>query len=211
MKKKGYGSALLKDPLHLQHIVTQIKAHINIPLTVKIRIQSPVLDQELVKRISDAGADAIIVHGRTPHEDYELPCNYAAIKRLKAWSSVPIIANGDIMDIDSLQTAMHESQADAWMISRAGCGQPWLYQMLLNQHLYQPIEILDRVELFIAHLNGLKTLENEFKALLQARSLIHYYFRPFRKNLQTPLMYELLTIQDLKQALLDNKIIDFLH
>jgi tRNA-dihydrouridine synthase B len=180
IRKKGAGSALLEKPYQLKTIIHSIKDSINIPLTVKIRLQTPEKDEELVKIITEAGADAIVIHGRTPHENYDTPCNYAQIKTIKKLTRIPIIANGDIENIDTLNRAITDTLADAFMIARAGCGQPWLYQSLLNPFITKKTTIHDRIELFFLHLDGLTNLENEYQALLQARSLVKYYFKPYR-------------------------------
>lgn len=175
IRKKGAGSALLENPSHLFDIIQTVKQAIHIPLTIKIRIQSPSLDEELAKAIQEAGADALIVHGRTHLDDYDKPCNYEAIARIKTYLSIPVIANGDIKDKASLDLAHQATGCDAYMISRAACGKPWLYQTLLHGIDSHTLE--KRLVDFKKHLLGLSELEDEFKAVLQSRSLVKYYFR----------------------------------
>jgi tRNA-dihydrouridine synthase B len=202
MRKKGYGSALLSNPKLLQEIISKIKENISIPLTVKIRIQSPEQDLEVVQKITEAGADAIVVHGRTIEQDYDIPCHYQTIQKFKNYTHLPVIANGDISDINSLNLAIQHSQVDAYMISRAGCGQPWLYQMLLNPKEFKSVSINTRIDLFISHLNNLKTLESEHQALLQARSLIKYYFRPYRNSIHHSIISDTNSITNLAENLI---------
>ena len=68
-----------------------------------------------------------------------------------------------------------QTGCDAYMISRAGTGNPWLYQQLLGSS----VEVTDalRQEYFRKHLEGLKDLEDEHRAVLQSRKLFRYYFR----------------------------------
>lgn len=175
IRKKGAGSALLENKELLERMILQVKAAISIPLTVKIRIQNLHQDRDLVLSIQDAGADALIVHGRTYRDDYDKPCDYEAIARIKSYLQIPVIANGDIHDLASLERAYQQSACDALMISRAGCGQPWLYQHLLNGE--KKVLMMERFSAFQQHIRGLCQLENEFQALLQSRSLMKYYFR----------------------------------
>jgi tRNA-dihydrouridine synthase B len=78
------------------------------------------------------------------------------------------------------------------MLSRAGSGKPWLYQTLLTQNPC-PITQAEKVRLFLLHLQGLATLENESKAILQSKSLVRYYFRHLdAKSLQS--FYQLTTL-----------------
>jgi len=196
IRKKGAGSALLETPLHLFEIVKTVKRHIHIPLTVKIRIQDPCRDAELSKAIEEAGADALIVHGRTYLDDYDKACNFEAIANIKAKLKIPVIANGDISDKKTLHVAHQITHCDAYMISRAACGKPWLYQTLLNDNIKYNIN--NHFESFKKHILGLAQLEDEFKALLQSRSLVKYYFRDW---FQIEEFYNCETLEDLFKKL----------
>lgn len=176
IRKKGAGSALLEDPIRLIEIIRSVRAQISIPLTIKIRLQGTSNDVLLAQMIEEAGADALIVHGRRWIDDYDKACDYLQIGKIKNAVSIPVIANGDISDLNSLTKAWELSACDGFMIARAGCGKPWLYQELLERRDLN-VSFSRRVELFMTHLHGLSTLEDEFKAVLQSRSLIRYYFR----------------------------------
>ncbi len=175
IRKKGAGSALLENPANLLHMIRQVKSEISIPLTVKIRIQDREKDKQLTLAIQEAGADALIVHGRTYRDDYNKPCDYQAIAHIKSYLQIPVIANGDIYDTASLMKAYQETGCDALMISRAGCGRPWLYQHLMFGE--KKILLSECLDVFKQHVMALSDLEGEFQALIQSRSLMKYYFR----------------------------------
>ncbi|WP_454784915.1 tRNA dihydrouridine synthase [Legionella sp. WA2024007413] len=175
IRKKGAGSALLEDPEHLVRIVKKVRAAITVPLTIKIRIQGDVKDVLLAKKIEEAGADALIVHGRRWVDDYDVASDLHQIAIIKQSIAIPVIANGDINNIHSLHRAIELSNCDAYMISRAGSGKPWLYQELLKQQII-PISLGEKISLFMTHLHGLAALEDEYKAVLQSKSLVRYYF-----------------------------------
>jgi nifR3 family TIM-barrel protein len=176
IRKKGAGSALLETPERLVRIVQEVRRAITIPLTIKIRIQGNEHDLILAQKIAEAGADALIVHGRRWIDDYDIASDVQQIATIKHVVTIPVIANGDIHDVSSLQRAVDLSACDAFMIGRAGSGKPWLYQELLEQ---QPVEVsmAEKISLFMSHLQGLSALEDEYKAVLQSKSLVRYYFR----------------------------------
>jgi nifR3 family TIM-barrel protein len=204
IRKKGAGSALLEEPEKLVAIIHKIRESISLPLTVKIRIQGNEQDVHLAQQIEDAGANALIVHGRRWTDDYDIQCNLNQIAEIKKNLQIPVIANGDISSISSLNHAMDISGCDGFMIARAGSGRPWLYQELLEQ---RTLEISDEEKkaLFMAHLEGLNTLENEYKAILQSKSLIRYYFRSRLTEQQLNQFYNLKSLIEIK-AFLDNEI-----
>jgi nifR3 family TIM-barrel protein len=176
MRKKGSGSALLENPERLIEIIRSVREAIRVPLTVKIRIQGSPKDLMIAQQIEQTGADALIIHGRRWTEDYDIPCDYQQIAHIKRCISIPVIANGDINNANQLQTALEMSACDAFMISRGGSGRPWLYQELLEGQTILP-GYAKKIELFMQHLQGLAQLEQEFKAVLQSKSLVRYYFR----------------------------------
>lgn len=204
IRKKGAGSALLEEPEKLVAIIHKIRESISLPLTVKIRIQGNEQDVHLAQQIEQAGANALIVHGRRWTDDYDIQCNLNQIAEIKKNLQIPVIANGDISTVSSLNHAMDISGCDGFMIARAGSGRPWLYQELLEQ---RTLEISDEEKkaLFMAHLEGLNTLENEYKAILQSKSLIRYYFKPRLTEQQLNQFYNLKSLIEIKMFL-DNEI-----
>ena len=177
IRKKGAGSMLLDNPERLISIVSSVRLAIQCPLTVKIRLQGSQKDVELAKKIENAGADALIVHGRRWQEGYDQPCNLEQIAAIKRSLLIPVIANGDIQDSDSLDQTLQATSCDALMIARAGTGKPWIYEELLQGH---PTKLVDNAQLanvFVIHVQQLASLESEHQAVLQSKSLIRYYFK----------------------------------
>ncbi len=182
IRKKGAGSKLLSESQKLYDIIKAIKSEVNIPLSLKIRvdgISGDAFNQDVVKIINDAGADFMIVHGRHWTERYDVPARLDEIAMIKAASSIPVIGNGDVRDYDSLKK-MLATGVDGAMIGRASVGRPWIFQELLaamRGEVYALPSIAKMGALFLKHIEGLRDLENEKLAVLQARSLSKYYLR----------------------------------
>jgi tRNA-dihydrouridine synthase B len=199
IRKKKAGSALLDSPDVLCDIISTVRDAIQIPLSVKIRIFGDERDFILAKAIEDAGADALIVHGRRWIDDYDIPCDWPQINKIKQMLRIPVIANGDISDKNTLEKAMAIADCDAYMIARAGCGQPWLYQQLLGD----PPDLTHdlRLACFMQHLHGLATLESEFQAILQSKKLVRYYFRDTLSSPQLQAYYALNSLKEVERFL----------
>ncbi len=194
IRKKGAGSALLDDAQRLLDIVRAVRAAVAIPFTVKIRIAGDERDLVLAEKLEQAGVDALIVHGRRWTDDYDVSCDLAQIAAIKRAIAIPVIANGDIADQLSLARAHAVTGCDAYMIARAGSGNPWLYQYLLSGHIVE-ISQVERINCFMEHLQGLANLDGEYQAVLQSKSLVRYYFRSLLSSSQLQTFYMLDNLQ----------------
>ena len=200
IRKKGAGSALLEQPERLIVIIKAVRAAIQCPLTVKIRLQVNGDDIDVAKKIADAGADALIIHGRRWIDDYDKPCNLGQIERIKRAIDIPVVVNGDISDASTLTRAVKDTGADAFMIARASTGKPWLFEELLQSTPFV-VENSTRISLFMTHLKDLANLENEYQAVLQSKSLVRYYFRNELNPIFLQRFYNLANIQEIELAL----------
>jgi tRNA-dihydrouridine synthase B len=201
IRKKGAGSALLETPERLCAIVRAVRNTIDIPLTVKLRIgDCPAEDIARATAIEAAGADALIVHGRRWTDDYDTLADLYRIGHIKQAVDIPVIANGDIADSATLAQAMAVSGCDAYMISRAGSGKPWLYQQLLqDETIASRVTFQERLHYFMTHLHGLARLENDYQAVLQSKKLVRYYFKAELNADQLQIFYGLNSLTDIEK------------
>ncbi|HAG62302.1 MAG: nitrogen regulation protein [Legionellales bacterium] len=181
IRKRKMGSRLLSDPEHLYRCVKAMRDATDRVLTVKIRIEPDdnEANRQVAEAINSAGADGLIVHARHWTERYDVPARWSAIQPFVDWVSIPVIANGDVDSLTSLQAAHQASGCAGVMIARAGLGRPWLFHQILtelNSGKTWSISQADQAELLMQHVSGLVTIDGEHLALLQARKLVAYYF-----------------------------------
>jgi len=123
------GSALMRDLATAERLVAAAVGASAAPVTVKIRLgwddacRNAV---ELAVRAEAAGAVAITVHGRTRQQFYAGRADWAAVRAVRDAVAIPVIVNGDVVDVASAREALAASGADAVMIGRAAIGRPWL-------------------------------------------------------------------------------------
>ncbi len=183
IRSKGAGSGLLSDANKLYKLITTMKQNTPVPVSIKIRVDGDSdekFNEEIARVVSDAGADFLVVHGRHWRERYDIPCRHDEIRFFVEALKIPVIGNGDIRCIDSLQK-MFATGCAGVMIARAGVGQPWLIRQLIaqiNQEKFTPPGSKEIAAIFIEHVTQLITLSGSEKhAILQARQLAKYYAR----------------------------------
>lgn len=183
IRSKGAGSSLLSDANKLYKLITAMKQNTHVPVSIKIRVDGASCEkfnEEIARVVSDAGADFLVVHGRHWREHYETPCRYDDIRFFVEALKIPVIGNGDIKCVDSLQK-MFATGCAGVMIARAGVGQPWLIRELIakmQNEKFIPPDSKEIAAMFIEHVKQLIKLSGSEKhAILQARKLAKYYAR----------------------------------
>lgn len=183
IRRKGAGSSLLLEPLKLSQMIHAMKQNTKLPVSIKIRVenQDELFHENLLKILQDSGLDFLIVHGRHWTEHYDIPCRYDSIAFFAQNLKIPVIGNGDVACLASLEKMLATGCA-AVMIARAGVGQPWLIKKLttqINQEIFIAPSLEEIGAVFMEHVLRLKDLiEDERFAILQARKFAKYYARP---------------------------------
>lgn len=185
----GEGSALLKNPELIVKIVKSVSSAIKKPLTVKVRIgfeNEPVDIVDIAKRVEDAGAAAIAVHGRTRQQYYSGTADWDAIRRVKEAVSIPVIGNGDVDSPEKAEALIKETGCDGVMIGRAVRGNPWLFREL--NHYFETGEKLPRPsveevrEMILRHARMQTDLKGEFTGIREMRKHVAWYTAGMRHS-----------------------------
>ncbi|MDC7287306.1 tRNA dihydrouridine synthase DusB [Blautia schinkii] len=185
----GEGSALLRDPDLIVSIVKSVFSAISKPLTVKVRIgfeNVPVDIVEIAKRVEDAGAAAIAVHGRTRQQYYSGTADWDAIRRVKEAVTIPVIGNGDVDSPKKAEEMMRQTGCDAVMIGRAVRGNPWIFREM--NHYFKTGELLPRPsiqevrEMILRHAKAQIEIKGEYTGIREMRKHVAWYTAGMRHS-----------------------------
>lgn len=178
----GGGASLMKKPELAFEIVKSVVEAVDIPVTVKIRKG---WDDETVNAIQmaqlaeKAGASAITIHGRTRQQMYSGTVDFDIIKNVKKAVSIPVIANGDVIDEQTAAIMLEKTGADALMIGRGSFGNPWIFSKI-NAYLDECRVIPDptvtqKMVVMLKHIEKMIEYKGEYTAMREARHHAAYY------------------------------------
>ncbi len=171
----GDGSALMKNPALITEVVQAVKEGGSRPVTVKMRagieIGKP-LAVECALAAQKGGASAVTVHARYREQYYSGECDHTITKAVKDALDIPVIANGDIVDKQSLDKVDQITNADGFMIGRGALGKPWIFAELQGKD-----DSHDVKSLILEHIDVLREFMPDFTVANVMKLQLCYYAR----------------------------------
>jgi tRNA-dihydrouridine synthase len=133
IEKQGAGACLIKTPELAAELVAAAKTATTLPVSVKTRVgyNTEVLDTWLPVLIKAEPA-AITLHLRTRKEMSLVPARWELMTKAVAirnalGSTIPLIGNGDVTDLEAAKMKVAETGCDGVMIGRGMFGNPWVF------------------------------------------------------------------------------------
>jgi len=180
----GDGCGLMRTPELAGEIVKAVVNAVDVPVTVKCRLgwdKGSINVLDFTRRLEDSGAAMVTVHGRTRSMLYSGTADWDMIAKVKDQLSVPVIANGDIVDGATAVKCRNWTKADGVMIGRATFGNPWVFadvkSALAGETFYERPILARRVDTAVRQFEMALEDKGEHICCLEARKHFAWYLR----------------------------------
>src|SRR5205823_14591848 len=108
--KHQAGCSLMREPAHAATVIAAMARAVKIPVTVKMRAgwndeqrNAP----ELARRVEDAGAAAVAIHGRTAAQSYSGTADWDLVATIADQLTIPVLGSGDCFEPEQIVDRMN--------------------------------------------------------------------------------------------------------
>ncbi|MDY2509232.1 MAG: tRNA dihydrouridine synthase DusB [Ruminococcus callidus] len=154
----GAGSALMQKPDLAADIVRAAVSVSPVPITVKFRAGWDESNRNAVvfaRKMEQAGAAAVAVHGRTKTQLYAGKADWDIIRQVKQSVSIPVIGNGDVTNAESCFQMYEQTGCDLVMVGRGSYGNPFVFSEIaaaMAGKPYQPPTLAEKMDTMLYHI-----------------------------------------------------------
>ena len=196
--KHNAGCSLMREPEHAASIIAAMSKAVRIPVTVKMRkgwddgeINAP----ELARRVEDAGAQAIAIHGRTARQSYSGVADWDFVTAVAQTVAIPVFGSGDVIEPEDIVAKMRSGVSGVY-VGRGVLRNPWVLSQardLMEGKPARQITLEERGQFLLDYMQLLltehvpdsgKALSRERWVINKLRALCTYYTKGFEGGAQ---------------------------
>jgi tRNA-dihydrouridine synthase C len=130
VNRHGGGAALLIDPELLHAIASAVRRAVPAGMPVSAKMRLGYLDDSLAvecaQALASGGAEELVVHARTRADGYRPPAYWDRVADIKAAVTIPVVANGEIWNVDDARRCREASGCHDLMLGRGMVVNPGL-------------------------------------------------------------------------------------
>jgi nifR3 family TIM-barrel protein len=196
--KHNAGCSLMREPAHAASIVGAMAKAVTIPVTVKMRKgwdDGEINAAELAKRVEDAGARAIAIHGRTAKQSYSGDADWDFVTSVARTVQIPVFGSGDCVEPEDIVRKMRSGVSGVY-VGRGVLRNPWILAQARDLMEGKPARqvlleergqfLLDYMQLLLSENvpDSGKALSRERWVINKIRALCSWYTKGFEGGAQ---------------------------
>lgn len=124
------GASLLRYPSRIRDIVAAVRHAVpsELPVSAKLRLGWDSIDSVHVNALmaAEGGASWLTIHARTRVQGYTPPVYWPSVGEVRREVGIPVVANGDIWNLDDFHRCRDETGCSHFMIGRGAMADPLL-------------------------------------------------------------------------------------
>lgn len=126
--KHNAGCSLMREPHHAAAVISAMAKAVSIPVTVKMRAgwnDASRNAPDLARRVQDAGAAAVTIHGRTAEQSYTGSADWDLVSEVAEALTIPVLGSGDCVEPEQIVERM-KSGVSGVLVGRGVLRNPWI-------------------------------------------------------------------------------------
>lgn len=175
--RRGAGAALCASPDLAARCLDVLAESLPSPVTAKIRVlktDDPAPTVALARKLYDAGASALTIHGRTCEQVYSGMVAVDVIAAVREALPIPVIANGGVTGVARANELRSSTGCNRIMVARGAIGNPWIFRSLATGRERAPSQD-ELLEVMEEHIAGIIALYGENAGMRYGRKIISSY------------------------------------
>ncbi len=146
VNRHGGGASLLREPERMAAVVAAVRRAVpaHLPVSAKMRLgwDDSSRARECAQAIESGGACELVVHARTRADGYRPPAHWHEIAPLREALGIPVVANGEIWNVQDALRCREASGCEALMLGRGMVADPGLALAIRSHDQGQPAAAL---------------------------------------------------------------------
>src|SRR5262245_55259939 len=146
--KHNAGCSLMREPEHAAKVVAAMTRAATIPVTVKMRAgwnDGERNGARLARRVEDAGAAAVTVHGRTAAQSYSGSADWQLVAEIAEALTIPVFGSGDCVEPQHVLDRMRLG-VEGVLVGRGVLRNPWILSQAADLVAGRPMREIGPIE-----------------------------------------------------------------
>lgn len=206
--RKNGGAGIMRDLSLMGKIAREVVKRVEpLSVTAKIRSGWDRANENYIEAgnlLQESGVSAVTLHPRYRSQAFSGEANWFHIARLREELDIPVIANGDVFDLEGYKNIVDKTGCDIVMIGRGAVGRPWIFAQIKEKAEYSfgrgskgggikspgekwsiprckaPSDFLEKIDILKRFIKMEVDLKGERTAVLQMRKCYRSYIRDYR-------------------------------
>jgi tRNA-dihydrouridine synthase B len=163
ISKHNAGCSLMREPRHAALVIAAMVKAVDIPVTVKMRKgwdESEETAPDVARRVQDAGAAAVTIHGRTAKQSYSGLADWEFVACVADALSVPVFGSGDCLEPEQVVERLRHG-VNGVFVGRGVLRNPWILAQAQDLLEGRPARVVSHADRGRFLLEYIELLQNE--------------------------------------------------